>query len=219
MPPPQPSPTPPPVPSPRTGAPRRDRREPGEIFGPGFSLFADMLLVAVVTTLACLPVVTLPAAFAAASVTLRESAVDGTTASVRTYATRLRAHLTPRTLAGGLLPPLLLAALLADAALVRDGALPGVAVVGPALALLALGTVTVALRAAALEAPYRLSVRESFLRSVADPRGTALLGCAAALALVLAWSIPLLVPLLPGPLVFAATAVEIRATAVTATSR
>ncbi|MFJ8822696.1 hypothetical protein ACIREE_13005 [Streptomyces sp. NPDC102467] len=191
-------------------APLRERREPGEVFGSGFSLFADMLLVGLLTSLAALPVLTLPAAFRAASATLRGTAVTGVQISARAYAGHLRAHLTARGLAAGLLPPLLLAVLLIDAALVRS-ALPGSALMAPALAVLALSLTVVGLRATALASPHRLSPREALVRSAADPRGTLLLAGAVVLAALLAWAMPLLVPLLPGPLAFAATVVDLRA--------
>ncbi|MGW6158647.1 carbohydrate ABC transporter permease [Streptomyces sp. NPDC055144] len=123
-----------------------------------------------------------------------------------------RAHLTARVLAAGCVPPLLALVLLIDAALLRSS-LPGAAVMSPVLALLTLGAMVVGLRATALEAPYRLSAREGLLRSVADPRGTLLLAGAVLLSVVLAWSIPLLTPLLPGPLAFAATVVALRSPA------
>ncbi|MEV7866747.1 hypothetical protein AB0P17_11725 [Streptomyces sp. NPDC088124] len=188
---------------------RRERKEPGEIFGSGFSLFADMLLVGLLTGVACLPVVTAPAAFAAASASLRRAVGDGAPVTFGGYAGALRARLSAGTLGAGLALPLLVVVLLADAAVARS-ALPGAGVVAPALALLALGAAVVGLRATALDAPHRLSVREGLVRSVADPRGSLLLAGAVLLTALLAWSIPLLVPLLPGPLAFAATVVELR---------
>ncbi|MFF0223899.1 hypothetical protein [Streptomyces sp. NPDC004629] len=195
----------------RAPAPPRDRREAGEIFSPGFALFADMLLVGLLTSLACLPVVTVPAAFSAASATLRETVGTGTQIRIGAYVGHLRAHLCAGSLAAGLAVPLLAVVLLVDSALVR-GALPGAAVMAPALVLLTLGCVTVGLRSTALTAPYRLSAREGLLRSAADPRGTLLLGSAVLLAALLAWSMPLLTPLLPGPVALAATAVDLRTT-------
>ncbi|MEV4471486.1 hypothetical protein [Nonomuraea sp. NPDC049504] len=162
-------------------------RAPGEPFGPGLALFADMLLAGLLTTVAALPVVTVPAAFAAASAALRESATGGAHVTAAGYARRLRARLTPGTLAAGL---------------------PGAGVMAPALALLALGALTVGLRAIA--SPYGPSVRTALHRSAGDPRGTLLLACAVLLAVLLAWAIPLLVPLLPGPLAFAAAVVDLR---------
>ncbi|MET8870385.1 hypothetical protein ABZW11_46255, partial [Nonomuraea sp. NPDC004580] len=85
----------------------------------------------------------------------------------------------------------------------------GTGVMAPALALLALGALTVGLRAVA--SPYRPSLRAALHRSAGDPRGTLLLACAVLLAVLLAWAIPLLVPLLPGPLAFAAAVVDLRA--------
>ncbi|MFC5834507.1 hypothetical protein [Nonomuraea insulae] len=188
-----------------------DRREPGEVFGPGFTLFADVLLVGLLTSVASVPVVTAPAAFAAASATLRQSTQDGMPVRFGAYAGHLRARLSAGTLAAGLALPLLVVVLLVDAALVRGG-LPGANVLAPALALLTLGAVIVGLRAVAMPAPHRMSVREGLLRSAGDPRGTLLLAGAVLLTALLAWSIPLLIPLLPGPLAFAATAVDLRST-------
>ncbi|MFJ9624451.1 hypothetical protein [Streptomyces sp. NPDC101181] len=197
-----------------TPLPPADRREPGELFGNGFTLFADMLLVGLVTALSCLPVVTAPAAFAAASATLRDGASGTAPVTAAGYLRRLRARLTGGSLAAGLLPPLLVVVVLLDAALVR-GALPGAALVAPALALTVLAAAVVALRATALDAPHQLSGRVSLARSLGDPRGSALLAAAVVLAALLAWAVPLLVPLLPGPLALAATAVEIRSAGVT----
>ncbi|XDO63811.1 hypothetical protein HEP84_03615 [Streptomyces sp. RLB1-33] len=47
-------------------------------------------------------------------------------------------------------------------------------------------------------------------RSVADPAGCALIAAAIALCVAFLWMLPLLAPLLPGPLAFAITAVELR---------
>ncbi|WP_399894870.1 hypothetical protein ACGH7X_38175 [Streptomyces sp. BBFR51] len=186
-----------------------DRREPGEVFSAGFTLFADMLLVGLLTGVACLPVVTAPAAFAAASATLRRAAEDAVPVKAGTYAAQLGARLTRGSLAGGLAVPLLAVILLVDHALTRS-TMPGADVVAPALVLLALGSAVVALRTTALPAPHTLSLREGLLRSVADPRGSLLLTGAVVLAALLVWSIPVLIPLLPGPLAFAATVVDMR---------
>ncbi|RFU82613.1 hypothetical protein DY218_31710 [Streptomyces triticagri] len=194
-----------------SAATRGARREPGEVFGPGFTLFADMLLVGVLTTLACLPVVTVPAAFAAASATLRQTAGDGLQIKVGTYTGHLRDLLSPRTLVAGLALPVLFLVLLTDAALVRSG-LPGARVVAPALALLALGAAVVGLRATALDEPHQLSLGKALSRCSADLMGALLLAAAVLLAALIAWSTPLLLPLLPGPLAFAATVVDLRRT-------
>ncbi|PPS91272.1 hypothetical protein [Streptomyces sp. MH60] len=191
--------------------PPHDRGGPGEVFSSGFTLFADMLLVGLLTAVACLPVVTAPAAFAAASATLRRAAEDGVPVDTGTYAGHLRARLTRGSLAGGLAVPLLVAVLLVDSALTRT-TLPGADVMAPALTLLTLGIAVLALRTTALPAPHALSPREGLLRSLADLRGTLLLAGAVVLAALLAWSIPVLIPLLPGPLAFAATVVDLRCT-------
>ncbi|CAM5407324.1 hypothetical protein STENM327S_01961 [Streptomyces tendae] len=190
--------------------PPNGRREPREVFSAGFTLFADMLLVGLLTAVACLPVVTAPAAFAAASATLRRAAEDAVPVDTGTYAGHLRARLTRGSLAGGLAVPLLAGVLLVDSALTR-AALPGADLVAPALALLTLGIATVALRTTALPAPHALSPREGLLRLLVDLRGTFLLAGAVVLAALLAWSIPGTDPP-PGPLAFAATVVDLRPT-------
>ncbi|WP_030998176.1 hypothetical protein [Streptomyces sp. NRRL F-5630] len=185
-----------------------DRREPGEVFGPAFSLFADVLLVSLLTSLCCLPVLTAPAAFAAASQTLRETAAGGRTASARAYLARLRARLVPRSLLLGLLLPAFALAVRADLAL-AGGDLPGRVLVGPALVVLALGAGVLLLRASA--APGTVTARTTWHRAAADPHGSLLLVAALVLAALIAWGMPLLLPLLPGPLAFAATTVDLRA--------
>lgn len=188
-----------------------DRRQPGEVFGTSFTLFADVLLVGLLTSLACLPIVTAPAAFAAASATLRQTAADGVQVKFGTYAGHLRALLTRGTLAVGLIPPVFVLVLLVDAALV-DSSLPGAHAMAAALVVLTPAAAVVGLRATALEAPYRLSAREALVRATTDPSGTLLLAGAVLLSALLVWSLPLLIPLLPGPLAFAATVVDLRRT-------
>jgi len=182
------------------------------VFGSGFTLFADMLLVGVVTAVACLPVVTAPAALSAACAVLRRTAGTGVQVKVGDLVAELRARLTLPALAKGLAPPAFGALFLLDVALLRSG-LPGASVMAPVLLLLALGAAAVGLRAVALDVPHRLSGREALTRSLADPRGTALLSGAVVLAALLGWAMPVLLPLLPGPLAFAATAVDLRAPA------
>ncbi|MGW6713430.1 hypothetical protein ACWF9X_02495 [Streptomyces globisporus] len=69
----------------------------------------------------------------------------------------------------------------------------------------ALAGAVVGLRTTVLDARHRLSVRVGPVRSFGDPRGTFVLAGAVVLAALLAWSLPLLVPVLPGSLAFAAT--------------
>ncbi|WP_405911513.1 hypothetical protein OG760_00300 [Streptomyces sp. NBC_00963] len=109
----------------------------------------------------------------------------------------------------GLVPPAFGVLFLLDEELLRSG-LPGAAVMAPVLPLLALGAAAVGLRAVALDGPYRLCGREAPARSLADPRGTALPVGAVLLATLLLWAMPVLLPLLPGPPAFAATAVDLR---------
>ncbi|MET9218442.1 MULTISPECIES: hypothetical protein [unclassified Streptomyces] len=188
---------------------RRAHREPGEVFGSGFTLFADMLLVGVVTAVACLPVVTAPAALSAACAVFRRTAANGVQVRLGDLLAEVRARLTLPALLKGLVPPAFAVLFLLDEELLRSG-LPGAALMAPVLMLLALGAAAVGLRAVALDGPHRLSGREALARSLADPRGTALLAGAVVLAALLLWAMPVLLPLLPGPLAFAATAVDLR---------
>ncbi|MEV6592039.1 hypothetical protein AB0N36_29255, partial [Streptomyces acidicola] len=107
----------------------RTTREAGEIFGPRMTLFADVLSVGFATAVACLPLVTAPAALSTACTVLRGVREDRPATAGRYFALlgrRLRAG----DLAAGAvaLAGVLLA--LADLALARAG-LPG----APAIAL------------------------------------------------------------------------------------
>ncbi|WP_212911354.1 DUF624 domain-containing protein [Streptomyces sp. TS71-3] len=187
-------------------------REPGEPFGPRFVLFADMLAIGLATTAACLPVVTAPAAFAAACAVLRGAIREQRPATLGRYVAELRAHGLRRTLAagavtlaGGALPAV-------DLLLARAG-LPGAGPVAVVVAAVAAGALVVGLRGAAeprAAESWREAVRTAAGRSVADPSGSALLLAATVLCAVLVWMLPLLAPLTPGILAFAVTAVSLR---------
>jgi len=72
-------------------------REPGEVFGPRMTLFADMLSVGLATAAVCLPVVTIPAALSTACAVLR-GAGEGRPATAGRYfaAPRSTAHAVDR---------------------------------------------------------------------------------------------------------------------------
>lgn len=188
------------------------RREPGELFGPRFALFADMLAVGLFTTVACLPLLTAPAALAAACEVLRDSARRERTATAARYVAALRAHGTARSLAAGA------AVLAAGAVLVLDlllagAGLPGSAAVGVVLAVSGAGALVVGLRAAAqpvARRSWRAAVRAAARRSAADRSGCVLIAAAVVLSALLVWSLPPLAPLITGPLALAVSSVELR---------
>jgi hypothetical protein len=179
------------------------------VFGPRFTLFADVLLVGVLTFLAALPVVTAYAALTAACRVLscRVSGEAAVTASAygRTFAAVLRSH------PGVLLLPLVL---LADVVALAVGA-PGGA--GLALVLAAVGLVGLA--SAAEWAPgsaWSAVVARAASRLVRHPSDAALLVAAVVVAGVLAWTVPLMITLVPGVVALAAVAVSRRRSGETA---
>ncbi len=98
-------------------------REPGEIFGPRMTLFADVLSVGLATAVACLPLVTAPAALSSACAVLR-GAGKGQPATAGRYFAVLRRRLRAGDLAAGavaLAGALLFAADLALAGAGPDG--------------------------------------------------------------------------------------------------
>ncbi|MFD7923108.1 hypothetical protein ACFV3R_28300 [Streptomyces sp. NPDC059740] len=192
----------------------RTPREPGELFGPRTALFAEVLAAGVYCTLASLPVITAPTAFAAACRLLREAADDGRPATPGRYLAALRAPGAGRSLRAGL-ALLALATLLAlDTALAGAG-LPGAAVVRWVLAAVGAAALLVGVRAAAdpavADAGWRRALSGAVSRSGEDRRGTAWLAAALCLTGVIAWMSPPLALLAPGALAFAVTAVEARA--------
>ncbi|MFE4373052.1 hypothetical protein ACFRMN_33405 [Streptomyces sp. NPDC056835] len=189
-----------------------DRREAGELFGPRFALFADMLAVGLFTTVASLPLVTAPAALAAGSRVLRDRARTERTATAGRYRDALRAHGVARTLTAGAVALALGALFLLDLALAGAG-LPGAAAVSVALAAVGAGALVVGVRAAAHPAARRswpAAVRGAARRSAADPAGSVLIAVALVLCVAIVWALPPLALLAPGPLALAAVSVELR---------
>ncbi|MFC6063612.1 hypothetical protein [Streptomyces ochraceiscleroticus] len=204
------------------------RREPGELFGPRFAFFADVLAIGLATTVACLPLVTVPAALATACTMLRRRQWYDEPCTAGRYFAALRARPWRADLvAGGAL--LGLGALVAaDAGLAAAG-LPGA--VPFALFLAAVGTVlaVLGLRACAQPAAaegwtdgaaggWRTAVRTAAALTVRDLPGSLLVLLALATAAVCAWTVPPVLFLLPGPLAVALTAVEARRAGPSATA-
>ncbi|MGW0820284.1 hypothetical protein [Streptomyces sp. NPDC002845] len=195
----------------RTTREGRDTREPGEIFGPRMTLFADVLSIGFATAVACLPLVTVPAALSTACAVLRGIREDRPATAGR-YFGLLRRRLRVGDLAAGAVA--LAGALLVAADLALAGAgLPG----GPAFAVVALvisaGAAVVGLRACARPESlthWPAAVRGAAGDAVRDVGGSGLVLLAVATAALCAWMLLPLAFLAPGPLALALTAVDVR---------
>ncbi|MFG2513736.1 hypothetical protein [Streptomyces sp. NPDC048584] len=187
---------------------RAPRREP--VFGERFSVFAECLLTGVWIAVACLGVVTYPAAFAAGARHLRrrtthqggglrEFAADFRTAGRGGWAV-------------GLAGWAVAAAVWVDVLAVRAG-LPGGPLVGTVGVFALIGAVVALLRAAAAWTPgasWRPLLAEAGRRTVLDPAGSFLVVCGLGVVVLSAWFVPpLAVPVL-GAVAAAAVAVEER---------
>ncbi|MFJ7078915.1 hypothetical protein [Streptomyces sp. NPDC098781] len=193
-------------------SPARERREPGELFGPRFSLFADMLAVGVATAITAVPLVTAPAALAAGSAVLRGAIREDRPATLGRYVAELRSHGLVRSVLAGLTVLAALALVGVDLMLAEAG-LPGARPMSWTVSAVAAAALVVGLRTASDPEAARgwlPAVRRAAARSAADLPGCALIAAAVAGCVVLLWMLPLLAPLLPGPLMFAVTAVELR---------
>lgn len=179
-------------------------REPGELFGPRFELFADVLSVGIATALACLPVVTVPAALSTACGVLRDQRA-GTFWRAFFGRPRWGADL----LAG--LAMLGVALVLAADFLLAGAGLPGGKPFAVALALVAVALGVIGLRAVASPVRgWRRAYSDAAVASFADPGGSLLLLLAFATAVLCAWVLPPVAALVPGPLAMAALGVELR---------
>jgi lysylphosphatidylglycerol synthetase-like protein (DUF2156 family) len=191
-------------------------RQRGELFAPGFELFADVLSLGLATTAASLALVTVPAALSTACGQLRRRAVDGTPAGAGRYfpqlARRMRGPRGRGDILAGVVAVLVGAVVVLDLALAGAG-LPGAGAVTTALLISTAVLVTIALRAVAMpesERGWRVAFRAAARASVSDPAGSALLLIALGTAVVCSWVLLPVAVLIPGPLALAATAVEIR---------
>ncbi len=188
-------------------------REPGEVFGPRMTLFADVLSVGLATALSCLPLLTAPAALSTACAVLRGAGEDRP-AGAGPYFALLRRRLRAGDLAAGtvLLAGLLLFA--ADLALAGAG-LPGAWLFAGAAVVIGAGAALVGLRACARPeslSDWPAAVRAAAGDSVRDAGGSALVLLAVATAALCAWMLVPLAFLAPGPLALALTAVDVRRT-------
>ncbi|WP_328744866.1 hypothetical protein OHT57_05350 [Streptomyces sp. NBC_00285] len=186
-------------------------REPGEVFGPRMTLFADMLSVGLATAVTCLPLVTVPAAMSAACAVLR-GAGEGQPATAGRYFAVLRRRLRAGDLAAGAVALAGALLFLADLALAGAG-LPGAPLFATVAAGIGAAALVVGLRACARPeslTDWPAAVREAARDAVRDVGGSALVLLALATAVLCAWMLVPLAFLVPGPLALALTAVHVR---------
>ncbi|MCQ9177776.1 hypothetical protein KMT30_01705 [Streptomyces sp. IBSBF 2953] len=189
----------------------RARSARGEsVFGERFAVFAECLLTGVWIAVACLGVVTYPAAFAAGARHLRRRAAhqDG---GLRDFAVDFRAAVRGGW-AVGLAGWAAAAAVWVDVLASRAG-LPGGPLAGAVGVFALIGLAVAVLRAAAVWTPgsrWRVLLADAGRRTVRDPAGSFLIVCGPVVVVLSAWFLPpLAVPVL-GAAVAAAVAVEVR---------
>lgn len=186
-------------------------REPGELFGPRFSLFADTMSVGLATAVSCLPVVTIPAALSTACAVLRGAGEDRPATAGRYFAL-LRRRLRAGDLLAGCVAVAGVLLLLADLALARAG-LPGGAAFAVLAAVIGCGALVVGLRACARPESLKdwtAALRKAVEDTGRDLGGSALILLAVATAVLCAWMLLPLAFLAPGPLALALAAIDVR---------
>ncbi|MFF5186769.1 hypothetical protein ACFY30_23885 [Streptomyces sp. NPDC000345] len=190
------------------GKARPARKE--SVFGERFAVFAECLLTGVWIAVACLGVVTWPAAFAAGARHLRRRTVHesgGWREFVADFRTALRGGW-----AVGLAGWAAAGAVWVDVLAARAG-IPGGPFAGAVGLFALIGLVVTVLRAAAVWTPgdaWRRLLADSARRTVRDPAGSFLVVCGPAVVALSAWFVPpLAVPVL-GAVAAAAVAVEER---------
>ncbi|MFE9021724.1 hypothetical protein ACFYNL_24655 [Streptomyces sp. NPDC007808] len=180
------------------------------VFGERFAVFAECLLTGVWIAVACLGVVTYPAAFAAGARHLRRrTAHDG--GGLREFAEDFRAAVR-RGWVVGLGGWAVAVAVWVDVLAARAG-IPGGPVVGAVGVFALIGVAVALLRAAAVWTPgaaWRALLAAAGRRTALDPAGSFLIVCGLAVVALSAWFVtPLAVPVL-GAVAAAAVAVEER---------
>ncbi|MFJ4692455.1 hypothetical protein [Streptomyces sp. NPDC088766] len=191
-------------------APRKERPRRESVSGERFAVFAECLLTGVWIAVACLGVVTYPAALAAGARHLRRrTRHEG--GGLREFVADFRAALR-RGWAVGLAGWAAGAAVWVDVQAARAG-LPGGPVVGAVGLFALIGMVVALLRAAAVWTPgasWRALLADAGRRTVLDPAGSFLIvGGLGVVALSALFVAPLAVPVL-GAVAAAAVAVEER---------
>ena len=188
---------------------RRPQAAPGD----SVALFADVLIIGLLATLATLGIVTGYVAIVAACSLLREAAAGHTGVGPRTYGRRLREVF--RSGAAGLVVPPVAAAVLAMDAIAVHAGIPGARPLAVLLVAVSVAAVLVGMRAAGAWRPglrWGPVLRLATDRAKRDPRGDALLLLVAACATVLAVVVPMALPLMPGMLALAIVAVTVKTT-------
>ncbi|MFM9612159.1 hypothetical protein [Streptomyces niveiscabiei] len=186
-------------------------REPGEVFGPRFSLFADTMSVGLATAVSCLPVVTIPAALSTACAVLRGAGEDRPAGAGRYFSALGRRLRLGDLVAGGVVVAGVLL-VLADLALARAG-LPGGGAFAVAAAVIGCCALLVGLRACGRPesvSDWRAAVRGAAEDAVRDAGGSGLVLLAVATGALCAWMLLPLAFLVPGPLALALSAVDVR---------
>ena len=175
------------------------------------SLFGEVLVVGVVVLVASIPLVTTVPALAAGVLHLRRH-LSGEPDSLRDLVRGLVPAV--RDLwAVGIAVPVLLALLGYNVWLAGTGALPGGSVVGATSAVVGVGVVVVALRAAGTWAPglgARVAVGAAARRAGRDLSGSVLLAASVAMTVVMVWMLVALLLVVGGLLALAVLAVEHR---------
>ncbi|GGR79828.1 hypothetical protein GCM10010269_18900 [Streptomyces humidus] len=184
------------------------RREP--VFGERFAVFAECLLTGVWIAVACLGVVTYPAAFAAGARHLRRR-TTGRDGGLRDFAADFRAAVRGGW-AVGLAGWAAAAAVSVDVLVSRAG-LPGGPFAGAVGVFALIGLAVALLRAAAGWTPgsrWRALLADAGRRTLRDPAGSFLIVCGLAVVALSAWFLPLLAVPALGTVAAAAVAVEVR---------
>jgi hypothetical protein len=178
--------------------------------GPRLTAAAETLLVGVLVCAASLPIVTALAAAGAGAATLEEFAESGTPVRLRRFVSLLRAALADPVV--WLVPPTLAVVGLLDVLAVAGG-LPGRAVVGPVLALVAAAALVGCTAAAVRWRPgirWSSTLMEGADACVGDPAGSVLMLGALVVVVLVTSAEPAFVVIAPGLVLLAAVAVHRR---------
>ncbi|WP_309062638.1 hypothetical protein [Streptomyces sp.] len=189
----------------KTRAPRKE-----SVFGERFAVFAECLLTGVWIAVACLGVVTYPAAFAAGARHLRRRTTHQG-GGLREFALDFRTAVRGGWVVG-LAGWAVAGAVWVDVLAARAG-LPGGPFVGAVGVFALIGAAVALLRAAAVWAPgaaWRVLLADAGRRTVLDPAGSFLVVCGLAVVALSAWFLPPLAAPVLGAVAAAAVAVEER---------
>jgi hypothetical protein len=177
-----------------------------------FALFAEALLAGALVLVLSLPLVTIPAAYAA-GISHLERHLSGRDDSIRALWGTFRSAL-PGSWKLGTTTAVGAAVVVLNLLLATVGQLPGRTVVLPATLVLATSAAVFLLRTAAAWSTHhdwRLSVAEAKVVSLRDFSGSLLLVAALFMCVVFVWMLVALFMVVPGALILAAAAVKIRA--------